>query len=257
MVVNWISSNGLITLFKETTSGLVRVIEWTDPDILPINGLGIMTGWGATGIWTMEYSQKQFFRFEIEACHDAFILLSASIDLKSQDFYEICIGGSSNQITSLRRKYNDFNQLMISTPNILGCTEKSTFEIRWTLDGTIHLVKETVVGTETIIDWTDSIPLLIQGVGIMTGWGSDGIWIIESSSFTVGQYCGVSSIYGSTNILSTSIQRSRIICLFKCSPKSACLGVNFNVETKECELLSGGQVIDKSIRTGWLFYTTC
>ncbi|XP_071177547.1 uncharacterized protein [Mytilus edulis] len=127
-------------------------------------------------------SEKQFFRFEIKACHDAFILLSSAIDLKSDDFYEICIGGSGNKKTFLRRKYNDVNQIVMSTPNILGCTEKSTFQIRWTLDGTIHLVKESAVGTETIIDWTDSIPLLIQGVGIMTGWGSDGIWIIESSS---------------------------------------------------------------------------
>ncbi|XP_071160927.1 uncharacterized protein [Mytilus edulis] len=149
-------------------------------------------------------SEKQFFRFEIEACHDAFILLSASIDLKSQDFYEICIGGSSNQITFLRRKYNDFNQLKISTPNILGCTEKSTFEIRWTLDGTIYLVKESAVGTETIIDWTDSIPLLIQGVGIMTGWGSDGIWIIESSKYILAV---VMIVEGIIEIIRKFVQR--------------------------------------------------
>ena len=127
-------------------------------------------------------SVKQFVRFEIEACHDAFILLSSAIDLKSDDFYEICIGGSDNKKTSLRRKYNDVNQLIMSTPDILSCTEKNTFEIRWTLDGTIHLVKEYAVGSETVIEWTDPIPLLIQGVGIMTGWGSDGIWIIEPSS---------------------------------------------------------------------------
>lgn len=75
-------------------------------------------------------------------------------------------------------------------------------------------------------------------------------------TFTVGQYRGVSSTYGSMNILSTSKQRSRIICLSKCSPNSACLGVNFNLDTNECELLSGvEQVIDKSIRSSWSFYT--
>ncbi|CAC5371730.1 unnamed protein product [Mytilus coruscus] len=202
-------------------------------------------------------SEKQFFRFEIETCHDAFILLSAGIDLKSHDFYEICIGGSGNKKTYLRRKYNDDNQFTFSTPDILGCTEKSTFVIRWTFDGTIYLVKESTVGTETVIDWTDPIPLLIQGVGIMTVWGSDGLWIIRSSTFSNGLYCGVPSTYGNMKFLSTSIQRSRMICLFKCSPNSACLGVNFKEETNDCELVSVGQLIDKSIRSGWSFYTKC
>ncbi|CAG2227862.1 unnamed protein product [Mytilus edulis] len=127
-------------------------------------------------------SEKQSVRFTIEACHDAFILLSAAFDLKSHDFYEICLGGSGNQDTYLRRKYNDANPFKISTPDILGCTEKSTFEIRWTIEGTIHIAKESAVGTETIIDVKDSTPLLIRGVGIRTAWGSDGLWIFESAS---------------------------------------------------------------------------
>ncbi|CAG2190428.1 unnamed protein product [Mytilus edulis] len=91
-------------------------------------------------------SEKQFVRFTIEACHDAFILLSAALDLESHDFYEICLGGSDNQDTYLRRRYNDASSFEISTPDILGCTEKRTFEIRWTIEGTIHIVKESAVG---------------------------------------------------------------------------------------------------------------
>ncbi|CAC5400544.1 unnamed protein product [Mytilus coruscus] len=191
MIVRW-TLNGEITFLKETNVGTEVVMTWTDASPIPINGVGIMTGWGADGLWTIEHSfmvyhvytngEKQFFRFDIEACQDAFILLSAAIDLESLDFYEMCIGGSVNEKTYMRQKYNN-GKPVISTPYILGCTEKSIFEIRWTIEGTIHLVKESAVGTETIIEVTDSIPLLIQGVGIRTGWGSDGIWIIERSKF--------------------------------------------------------------------------
>ncbi|VDI55370.1 Hypothetical predicted protein, partial [Mytilus galloprovincialis] len=126
-------------------------------------------------------SEKQSVSFTIEACHDVFILLSAAFDLESHDFYEICLGGSDNQKTYLPRKYNDANPFKISTPDILGCTEKSTFEIRWTMEGTINFVKESAVGMEIIIDVKDSIQLLIQGVEIMTAWASDGLWIFESA----------------------------------------------------------------------------
>ncbi|VDI79325.1 Hypothetical predicted protein [Mytilus galloprovincialis] len=195
-------------------------------------------------------SENQSVRFTIEACHDAYILFSAAFDVESHDFYEICLGGSGNQETYLRRKYNDANPFKISTPDILGCTEKSTFEIRWTIEGTIHIAKESAVGTETIIDVKNSTQLLIRGVGIRTAWGSDGLGSFESATIFGGLYCGVPSTYGSMNVLPIAIKRSRIVCLFKCSPNSACRGVHFHEETNECELVSVGQVIDQSIRSG-------
>ncbi|CAG2229229.1 unnamed protein product [Mytilus edulis] len=174
-------------------------------------------------------SQTKYFRFSIKACRDAFILLSAAIDLQSQDFYEICLGGYGNSEVYLRRKYNDADTLVISTPDILNCTGTITMEVRWTLDGSIFLYMETAAGPETILNWRDPIPLPIQGVGIMTGWGADGIWIIEHTSFFIGRYCGIPSTYGDMKILSSSAQSSRISCMSICSPISACLGVNFNL----------------------------
>lgn len=53
--------------------------------------------------------------------------------------------------------------------------------VRWTLDGKITLDKETSVGTEIVMEWTDPNPIPINGVGIMTGWGSNGLWAIEHS----------------------------------------------------------------------------
>ncbi|CAG2196777.1 unnamed protein product [Mytilus edulis] len=169
-------------------------------------------------------------------------------------FIKICLGGSDNQDTYLRRRYNDASSFEISTPDILGCTEKRTFEIRWTIEGTIHIVKESAVGIKKINRREIFYPITHSG-----GRDHDfmGIrWTLRVTIFG-GLYCGVSSTYGSMNLLPIAIKRSRIVCLFKCSPNSACRGVHFNEETNECELVSVGQVIDQSILSGWSFYTKC
>ncbi|XP_071128232.1 C3 and PZP-like alpha-2-macroglobulin domain-containing protein 8 [Mytilus edulis] len=202
-------------------------------------------------------SQIQFFRFRVEACSDAFILLSSAENLQSQDFYEICIGANSNQATSFRRKYNTGAIYFLTTLDILSCTEKRTMVVRWTLDGKITLDKETSVGTEIVMEWTDPNPIPINGVGIMTGWGSNGLWAIEHSSFLFGSYCGVPTTYGNMVLLSTSIQRSTMTCLSICSLNSACFGVNSNKITNECELVSGGQIIQNINLPDWSFYTKC
>ncbi|VDI42006.1 Hypothetical predicted protein [Mytilus galloprovincialis] len=130
-------------------------------------------------------------------------------------------------------------------------------ELRLALHGHMVLYKETDIGPNIILNWTDPNPLPIQGVGIMTGWGADGIWIIEHKSFFIGRYCGIPATYGDMKILSASTQSSRLSCISKCSPISDCLGVNFNLLTKECELVSGGQLINKLSRPDWSFHTKC
>ena len=119
-------------------------------------------------------------RFEVESCNDAFILLSSAANLQSQDFYEICIGGSGNTETMFRRK-NAGTVHMVSTPDILNCIEKRKMIMRWTFNGEITLLKETNFGIEVVMQWTDPSPIPINGVGIMTAWGADGLWTIENS----------------------------------------------------------------------------
>ncbi|CAG2186489.1 unnamed protein product [Mytilus edulis] len=138
--------------------------------------------------------------------------------------------------------------IFIFTPEILNCTEKRTI---------ITLLKEINGGTEVVMTWTDPNPIPINGVGIMTGWGADGLWTIEYPSFLIGRFCGIPTTYGNMMLLSTSIKRTRIICLSICSPNRACLGVNFNKETNECEFVSSGQIIQTISRQDWSFYTKC
>ena len=125
-------------------------------------------------------AQNRSIMFSVKACYAASVLLSAAVDLNSPDFYEICLGGGFEYAyTFFRRKYNTGETLGPYTPKIINCAEHVTFILSWTIAGRITLTKDTYNGTEVVIDWTDATPLSIQGVGVMTSWGADGIWILE------------------------------------------------------------------------------
>ncbi|CAC5408330.1 unnamed protein product [Mytilus coruscus] len=249
----------LLTVYVQCGNGVdeIWIKTLSSGNVHALNTQHVFNYYNSLSNYHLFPSQNKNFRFSIKACRDAFILLSSAKDLQSQDFYEICMGGSGNSEVYLRRKYNTGNTLLLSTPDILSCTEKRTMEVRWTLDGNMFLYKVTAAGTETILNWTDPNPLPIHGLGIMTGWGANGIWIIEHTSFFIGRYCGSPATYGSMKIRSASTQSSRISCMSKCSPVSACLGVNFNQQTRECELVSGGQLINKLSLPDWSFHTKC
>ena len=124
-------------------------------------------------------AQNRSIHLSVKACYAVFILLSAAVDLNSPDFYEVCLGcGPGYAFTYFRRKYRT-EILGLYTPEIINCAEYVTFTLNWTEFGRITLTKDTDNGTEVVIDWTDPTPLPIQGVGIMTAWGNDGIWILK------------------------------------------------------------------------------
>ncbi|VDI44479.1 Hypothetical predicted protein [Mytilus galloprovincialis] len=107
----------------------------------------------------------------VEACDNSFILLSAAKDLQSQEFYEICIGAKANIKSFFRWEYNAVNIISDSTPDILSCTERTTLFVISTTNGEITVFKETNVGTETVMTWTDPYPIPINGIGVMPAWG--------------------------------------------------------------------------------------
>ncbi|VDI62423.1 Hypothetical predicted protein, partial [Mytilus galloprovincialis] len=125
-------------------------------------------------------ADNRFIKFRIKACSDAFVLLSSDINLHSTDFYEICIGGHYNTkvFRRVRRKgYKAPQNNAYLAPSLLSCSEYRIFIVSWEESGRITLTAESGV----VMDWTDTTPLPIQGVGIMTAWGSDGMWIVEHS----------------------------------------------------------------------------
>ncbi|CAG2220415.1 unnamed protein product [Mytilus edulis] len=118
------------------------------------------------------------FKFHVKACSDAFVLLSAAINLDSHDVYDVCIGGGFNTfifLRILRKGFNEVEDYEFDAPGILNCTQYKTFVLDWEKSGRITLTAETGI----VMDWTDTSPIPIKGVGLMTGWESDGMWIVE------------------------------------------------------------------------------
>ncbi|CAC5365723.1 unnamed protein product [Mytilus coruscus] len=190
-------------------------------------------------------ANKRLIKFHIKACTDAFVLLSSAINLHSSNVYEICIGGGSDTKITLRIRRFRFkiSEYRFDVPGLLSCSEHKTFIVKWEVSGRITLTAETGI----VMDWTDTSPIPIQGVGIMTGWGSDGMWIMEHSSLFTGYYCGVTGSFGNMTLLSTRIDSSEIDCALECASSEACLGINFHHKTKEYQFAACGQPVVKSV----------
>ncbi|CAC5399285.1 unnamed protein product [Mytilus coruscus] len=124
--------------------------------------------------------------FQVKACNDAFVLLSSASDLNSTVLYEIVIGSRSNTAIFLRRKYGGITALMTGIKAIvLFCDEYTNLFVNWSNSGRITVGNDS----HTFIDWTDPYPLMIEGYGIMTGWGSNGSWIFNLEEATCECEC--------------------------------------------------------------------
>ncbi|CAC5415289.1 unnamed protein product [Mytilus coruscus] len=131
------------------------------------------------GILPVDYASLEF---QVKACNDAFLLLSSASDLNSTFLYEIVIGGKSNTAISVRRKYGGKTKTMtVINAIVLFCDEYSKLFVNWSSSGRITLANDY----HTFIDWTDPYPLMIEGYGIMTGWGADGSWIFNVEDILV------------------------------------------------------------------------
>ncbi|VDH96868.1 Hypothetical predicted protein [Mytilus galloprovincialis] len=201
-------------------------------------------------------ANNRFIKFHVKACENAFVLLSSDINLHSSNFYEICIDGHSKTQIYLRVRRKTSNvpkNHSFDKPGLLNCSEHRTFIVKWEESGRITLT----AGTEVVMDWTDTTPIPIQGIGLMTGWGSDGMWIVEHSSLFTGYYCGVTGSFGDMTLFSTSHNISVIRCSSECALSEDCLGFNFQRKKKICQFVAGGQPVVKSVARGWKFYTKC
>lgn len=119
-------------------------------------------------------------KFRIKTCSAAFILLSPATNLDSAQFYEICIGAGIGHTTIFHRKVIDNikNQWVFGGYNdLLSCEEYKDYELNWGLPyGTIYIRSENY---GISVNRHDPAPIDIQGVGLMTGWGDGGTWIVE------------------------------------------------------------------------------
>ena len=106
----------------------------------------------------------------------AYILLSATRDLVSPDYYELVIGGYYNSRVIIRRKYGMqeyLAQVYIDAP--LSCNEFRPFLVNWSTSGNIQIATDSYL----YVNVTDPDPLPVNGLGIMTAHGGTGLWMFD------------------------------------------------------------------------------
>ncbi|XP_063416290.1 C3 and PZP-like alpha-2-macroglobulin domain-containing protein 8 [Mytilus trossulus] len=126
-------------------------------------------------------SQDYSINFDLKVCRDAFVYLSASpVMNKHAVLYEVCIGGNGGNRILLRRNDATFQDVAANELGD-GSTQCGSFQPYWISwqNGNIKIGKGLSVDNEVVIDWRDPNPFIIHGVGVRTGLGQIGQWIIH------------------------------------------------------------------------------
>jgi hypothetical protein len=100
------------------------------------------------------------------------ILLSATRDLVSPDYYELIIGAYNNSRVIIRRKYGLHGYLaQVYIDASLSCNEFRPFVVNWSTSGNIQIATDSYL----YVNVTDPDPLPVNGLGIMTAYGGTGL----------------------------------------------------------------------------------
>lgn len=116
-----------------------------------------------------------FVQFRIKAPNDAHIALSTAA-AEVDPMYEIFIGGWGNTKSIIRKNRTKPDVAEVPTPGILDGNEYRGFWIRWQ-NGNISVGRENEI--PPFLSWTDYEQVNIEYIGVCTGWGANGAWIIE------------------------------------------------------------------------------
>ncbi|XP_018573689.1 uncharacterized protein LOC108912786 [Anoplophora glabripennis] len=114
-------------------------------------------------------------QFRVRAPNDAHIVLSTAA-AEVDPMYEIFIGGWGNSKSIIRKNRSKPDVAEVPTPGILNENEFRGFWVRWQ-NGTISVGRENEV--PPFLSWSDTEVVHIEYVGVCTGWGARGAWIIE------------------------------------------------------------------------------
>jgi len=115
--------------------------------------------------------------FKVRASNDAHVALTSG-PAEADPMYEVFIGGWKNSKSVIRKNRTKPDVAEIDTPDILNDGEFRGFWIRW-MENTITVGKEGEVAA--LLTYEDSETIPITHVGVCTGWGAAGSWIIEAS----------------------------------------------------------------------------
>jgi len=115
------------------------------------------------------------FQFRVRAANDAHLALTTGPN-DAPPVVEIFIGGWGNTKSVIRANKQKPEKAECHTPNILSPGEYRGFWVRVT-QGIITVGREGEAGA--FLTWQDPQPFYANYIGVCTGWGAAGSWIIE------------------------------------------------------------------------------
>lgn len=125
----------------------------------------------------------------VKAANDAHIALSTQEE-ESNPFIEVFFGGWGNKKSVIRRDRTKPEVAEAETPEILSKDEFRGFWIRWDNNGNITAGRE---GEATpILSYDNPSPFPIRFVGVCTGWGASGSWVVDQPAATGAVWVQVS-----------------------------------------------------------------
>lgn len=117
------------------------------------------------------------FNFKIRAPNDAHLALTSGPS-ESDPMLEVFLGGWGNTKSVIRRNRTKPDVVEVETPNILNAGEFRGFWVRW-FNGIITVGREGEAAA--FMSYEEQTAFPINYVGVCTGWGASGSWMIEDS----------------------------------------------------------------------------
>lgn len=131
---------------------------------------------------TVDKLEYQFYpasngvvNFKVRAANDAHVALTSG-PMESEPMLEVFIGGWKNTKSVIRKNRAKPDVCEVDTPDILNAGEFRGFWIKW-IDNVITVGMEGAAAAFLSYENPDAYD--INFVGVCTGWGATGSWIIE------------------------------------------------------------------------------
>lgn len=114
--------------------------------------------------------------FRVKANNDAHLALTSS-EAESDPMLEVFLGGWKNTKSVIRKNRTKPDVVEVDTPDIVNGGEYRGFWIRWDRN-VINVGKEGEAAPFMTYENSEEFP--INFVGVCTGWGAEGDWILEA-----------------------------------------------------------------------------
>lgn len=115
------------------------------------------------------------FTFKVRCGHDAHLALTSQA-AEADPMYEVFLGGWNNSKSVIRKNRQKPDVAEVETEGICNAGEFRGFWIRW-YDNVITVGREGEAAA--FMSYEDPQLFPINFVGVCTGWGASGTWLID------------------------------------------------------------------------------